>query len=110
MDESESVLAQQAHELVDCVIDNARKRLIKEFNIVEEIGFDRPVSSVKDYDTLLCRETEAFEIPNIDWLTIADFTVDKGKEKISEFVKVGIGRSIIVCVNSLSFLSQERLG
>lgn len=102
MDESESVLAQQAHELVDRVIDNARKRLIKEFKIVEEIGFDRPVSSVKDYDTLLCRETEEFEIPNIDWLTIANFTVEKGKEKISEFVKTwNYEKSWLYCIDFL---------
>ncbi|XP_072033013.1 A-kinase anchor protein 14-like [Amphiura filiformis] len=94
-----------AHELVDRVIENSRKRLIRDLKIQTEIEFDRPVSSVKDYDGLLSRETENYEIPNIEWLNIDDFTVEKGKEKISDFVKTwDYEKSWLYCID---FLREE---
>ena len=77
----------QAHALVDRVIDNARKRIVTDLGDTSEI-LSRPVSSVKTYDSLLFRETEDYEIPNIEWMTIEQFSTELGKKKIDEFVKV----------------------
>ncbi|XP_071492761.1 A-kinase anchor protein 14-like [Diadema setosum] len=94
----------QAHALVDRVIDNARKRIVTDLGDTTEV-FSRPVSSVKTYDSLLFRETEDYEIPNIEWISIEDFTVDVGKKKIDEFVKTWeYDQSWLYCID---FLREE---
>jgi len=77
----------EAHNLVDLVIDNSIKRVISDLNSGDESDLGRPLSSLKDYDSLLFRETEDHTIQDISWMTIDDFTVQRGEEKINEFVK-----------------------
>ena len=55
-------LEQQAHHLVDRVIDNSIKRVISELHSGDESDLGRPVSAVRDYDSLLFRETEDHDI------------------------------------------------
>ena len=81
-------LEQQAHHLVDRVIDNSIKRVISELHSGDESDLGRPVSAVRDYDSLLFRETEDHDIQDIHWMTIDQFTIEKGEAKINEFVKV----------------------
>jgi len=80
-------LEEQAHNLVDLVIDNSIKRVISDLNSGDESDLGRPLSSLKDYDSLLFRETEEHTVRDIDWMTIDNFTVQRGEEKINEFVK-----------------------
>ena len=78
----------QAHHLVDRVIDNSIKRVISDLHSGDESDLGRPVSAVRDYDSLLFRETEEHDIQDINWMTIDEFTIEKGEAKIDEFVKV----------------------
>ena len=82
-------LEEQAHNLVDMVIDNSIKRVISDLHSGDESDLGRPMSSLKDYDSLLFREVEDYEIRDIEWMTINEFTIEKGEAKIDSFVKVG---------------------
>ncbi|XP_041482857.1 A-kinase anchor protein 14-like [Lytechinus variegatus] len=94
----------QAHALVDRVIDNARKRIVTELGDTTEI-MSRPVSSIKTYDSLLFRETEDYEIPKIEWMTIEEFNIDLGIKKLDEFVKTWeYDNSWLYCID---FLREE---
>ncbi|XP_071951815.1 A-kinase anchor protein 14-like [Antedon mediterranea] len=76
----------QAHALVDMVIENARKRLLKE-NGVDKYEDGRPVSSIQSYCSLLYRETEDYKIKDVHWMTIEEFNIENGEKKINEFVQ-----------------------
>ena len=78
----------QAHALIDQIINNARKRVLHDLGNVDGEPVSRPLSSVKSYDGILCRETEEHSISNIEWLKIEEFTIEKGEQKIEEFVNV----------------------
>ncbi|XP_071838693.1 A-kinase anchor protein 14-like isoform X2 [Apostichopus japonicus] len=82
----ENDVQDQAHALIDQVINNARKRVLHELGNVDGEPVSRPVSSVKSYDGILCRETEEHTISNIEWLKIDEFTIEKATQKIEEFV------------------------
>ena len=88
---------QQAHELVNMVIENASKHLVKEQlrrqTTMDELEVElsrgsTPVASRPVYDNEV--------IENIDWLTIEEFTVNRGTFKIEEFIKVRIWSSVFV--------------
>lgn len=88
----ENDVQDQAHALIDQVINNARKRVLHELGNVDGEPVSRPVSSVKSYDGILCRETEEHTISNIEWLKIDEFTIEKATQKIEEFVNVSFLR------------------
>lgn len=77
---------ERAHALIDQVIDNARKRVVNELEMIDGEPLSRPLSSVKGYEGILSREIEEHSVSDIEWLTIEDFTVEKGEQKIEEFV------------------------
>ncbi|XP_003724467.1 A-kinase anchor protein 14 [Strongylocentrotus purpuratus] len=94
----------QAHALVDRVIDNARKRIVTDLGDTSE-SLSRPLSEIKTYDSLLYRETEEYEIPNIEWMTIEEFNIDLGTTKLDEFVKTWeYDNSWLYCID---FLREE---
>ncbi|XP_033127041.1 A-kinase anchor protein 14-like [Anneissia japonica] len=94
----------QAHELVDRVIDNARKRILKDIGVNEDED-GRPLSSIRSYSTLLYRETEDYEIKDIVWMTIEEFSVEEGEKKINEFVQTwDYEDSWLYCID---FLREE---
>ncbi|XP_038050286.1 A-kinase anchor protein 14-like [Patiria miniata] len=98
-------LERQAHNLVDLVIDNSIKRVITDLHSGDESDLGRPVSSLKDYDSLLFREIEEHEVQNIEWMTIDEFTVEKGEAKINAFVKTWeYQASWLYCID---FLREE---
>ena len=90
MEEEVDQYAATAHNLVDNVIENALKRLTEE-NItrqrtMESIRFD--LSRSASAEPPPPPEYEDFEVQNIRWLTIEEFSVEKAEEKIHEFIKV----------------------
>lgn len=87
----------QAHALVDRVIDNARKRIVTDLGDTSE-SLSRPLSEIKTYDSLLYRETEEYEIPKIEWMTIEEFDIDLGTKKLDEFVKVSISFNYYILI------------
>ncbi len=84
---------EKAHRLVDYVIDNAMKKIEDE----DAMGDPRRQSSVKfdmskdatiEYAPEPIQYEEDYEIQNIEWLTIDEFSVKRAEEKIHEFIKV----------------------
>ena len=71
----------QAHLLVDTVIENAIKKLEAE-KLLEHLSRG---STPHEYSR---GSTEPYEFRNIDWLNIQQFTVEAAIEKINEFIKV----------------------
>ncbi|KAK3096085.1 hypothetical protein FSP39_022939 [Pinctada imbricata] len=84
---TDDVYADQAKRLVDEVIDTAIKRLETNLSLTERERtfeslkaeeFSRQSTFVKD---------ENYEVKNIKWLKIEEFSVEKAEQKINEFIK-----------------------
>ena len=88
----------EAHRIVDVAIENACKRLLEEPSLQNKENKDHH----KEEDNLAAKETndtyldqlgkidsKTFaQIPNITWMSIGDFTVDGGLNKIEQFIEV----------------------
>lgn len=81
--------AKQAHKLVDRVIESSISKLenngLQKEKTMQSIKFDM------SRDTTIVfadPKYEDYDIENIDWLSIEEFTVEKAEEKIYEFIKV----------------------
>ena len=89
MEEQIDEYAKQAHQLVDYVIESSIMKLedkaLQRDKTLQSIKFDMSRDT-----TIVFAEPkyEDYEIENIDWLTIDEFTVEKAEEKINDFVKV----------------------
>lgn len=80
--------AKQAHKLVDRVIESSISKLenngLQKEKTMQSIKFDM------SRDTTIVfadPKYEDYDIENIDWLSIEEFTVEKAEEKINEFIK-----------------------
>lgn len=80
--------ARQAHSLVDSVVESAMKHLKAEHwdreKTKESIRFDLTRDNTVIYEP---PKYEDFEMKNIKWLTIEEFSVEKAEERINEFIK-----------------------
>ena len=92
MEQEVDQYADTAHSLVDHVIEVALKRLQDENltrqRAMEAIRFDLSRSSSSEPPPP--PEYEDFEVQNIRWLTIEEFSIEKAEERINEFIKVDI--------------------
>ena len=79
----EEIYEEEAREIVDEAIDNARRR----FSMYASESKESEPPDVKDDEPTVDPET-GYEIPNIKWMTSENFTVAGGLEKISEFIHV----------------------
>ena len=90
----------EAHRIVDVAIENACKRLLEEPSLqnkendkdFHQNGNDN-LAAKEASDTYLNElgkiDSKTFaQIPNITWMSIGDFTVDSGLNKIEEFIEV----------------------
>ena len=81
--------ARQAHTLVDDVIENAMSKLKREH--WDRARAKEAVSICFDTENTIVYEEpkfEDYEVQNISWLAIQEFTIEKAEEKIHEFIKV----------------------
>ena len=89
MDSEVDVYAQQAHQLVDFVIESSMKKLeeraLQKEKTIQSIRFDMSRDTTIIFNDPKC---EDYDIENIDWLTIEEFSTEKAEEKIHEFIKV----------------------
>ena len=80
----EQIYEDEAREIVDEAIENARRRLS---NAGGSEATDGEAPEGRDYESTIDPET-GYEIPNIKWMSAENFTVAGGLEKIEEFIKV----------------------
>ena len=90
----------EAHRIVDVAIENACKRLLeepslqnkendKDFHQNGNDNFAAKEASDTYLNELRKIDSKTFaQIPNITWMSIGDFTVDSGLNKIEEFIEV----------------------
>ena len=76
----DEVYEEEAHQIVDEAIENARRRL-SEYTCQNEEVPDLREEPTVDPET-------GYVVPNIAWMTADNFTVAGGLEKIEEFIKV----------------------
>ena len=99
MDGRTEALVQQAHRLVDHVIESAIRKLQADAaesnkgvgNRQITIGGESVRFDLSRDTTLIYQEPppwEDYDIENIEWLNIEDFSVEKAEEKIHEYIKV----------------------
>jgi len=95
-----SMYEQQAHRLVDIVIEQALQQ-VEDLNNKGLLYIDKPsskkssvkfnmsseVETVPEEEPAAVLMEEDYEVQNIEWLTIEEFTVERAEEKIHEFVK-----------------------
>lgn len=81
----EEIYEEEAREIVDEAIENARRRL-SVYAIAGGAG-DAEAPDLKEDEPTIDPET-GYEIPNIKWMTADNFTVAGGLEKIEEFIQV----------------------
>ena len=90
------IYAKTAHNLVDRVIESAIRRLEQD----EQNNRQKTLDSIQfDHsrdETFIISEptTEDYDMQNINWLSIGDFSPDKAEQKIHQFIKV---RQIYIC-------------
>ncbi|KAK7090545.1 A-kinase anchor protein 14-like isoform X2 [Littorina saxatilis] len=107
--------AQQAHDLVDNVVSNAKEMvddvIASAFRRLETRMSEREKTCESLKTGMLSKEStcisrdENFEIQDIGWLSIQEFTVEKGEEKINEYIKTWeYENSWLYCV---FFLGEE---
>ncbi|CAD5114424.1 DgyrCDS3557 [Dimorphilus gyrociliatus] len=97
-------ISSEAFDLVDDVINKAIGHLEKEMkgreNTLESIKFDMSRSSTLIYDT-------DPNVKNIEWLSIANFSVDDAVKKINEFIQTWeFDQSWLYCID---FIKEEDL-
>lgn len=78
----DQIYEDEAREIVDEAIENARRRMA---DYAGEDGREGEAPAQQD-QPIIDPET-GFEIPNIKWMTADNFTVAGGLEKIEEFIK-----------------------
>ena len=97
-----ATLEEEAHLLIDQVINSAYKEIEREFNRntpspnfklddMESIISSESRATYRDFEAVMALPTSntiAERGPNINWMSCSDFTVQKGKEQIDEYVKV----------------------
>jgi hypothetical protein len=81
--------ANQAHQLVDDVIESAMGKLKNELWLRDKTK-EAINSDLSRNNTIIYKEPkyEDYEVQNIKWLTIEEFSPDKAEGKINEFIKV----------------------
>ncbi|XP_068733837.1 A-kinase anchor protein 14-like [Montipora capricornis] len=79
----EQIYEDEAREIVDEAIENARRRLS---NAGGSEATDGEAPDGRDYESTIDPDT-GYEIPNIKWMSAENFTVAGGLEKIEEFIK-----------------------
>ena len=85
--------ADKAHRLVDYVIDNAIKKMEDDDaapsqTMESSVKFDTSRDATIEVAPDPVIYEEDYEIQNIEWLTIDEFSVKRAEEKIHEFIKV----------------------
>lgn len=84
---TDEIYADQARRLVDEVIESAIGRLETSLSLTErEKSFE--LSKVADASRQSTFVRDNYQLKDIKWLTISEFTVEKGEEKINDFIKV----------------------
>ncbi|XP_062588727.1 A-kinase anchor protein 14-like [Saccostrea cucullata] len=84
---TDDVYADQAKRLVDEVIDIAIKRLETNLSLTErEKTFESLKAEEFSRQSTFVRD-DNFEVKNIKWLTISEFSAEKAEQKIHEFIK-----------------------
>lgn len=78
----DQIYEDEAREIVDEAIENARRRMA---DYASEDGREGEAPAQQD-QPIIDPET-GYEIPNIKWMTADNFTVAGGLEKIEEFIK-----------------------
>lgn len=99
----EEIYEDEAREIVDEAIENARRRLSSCDG--GSLARDGEAPEVKDDEPTIDPET-GYEIPNIKWMTADNFTVAGGLEKIEEFVKASL-KSLIITEFHLAALGLQ---
>ena len=79
-----------AKEMVDNVIASAFRRLETRMSEREKTCESLKMGLVSAESTFISRD-ENYEIEDIGWLSIQEFSVEKAEEKINEYIKVGRG-------------------
>lgn len=74
----------QAKSLVDAVIDKALSHLENELS-------SNNLADTSRQSTFLSMQDD-YEHTDIKWLSIDEFTIDRGEKKILEFIKVGFSK------------------
>lgn len=110
----EDEYADQAHALVDQVVTNAKEMvndvIASAFRRLETRMSEREKTCESLKTALMSREStfirdENFEIKDIGWLNIQEFSVEKAEEKINEYIKTWeYENSWLYCVD---FLGEE---
>ena len=116
--------AEQAKELVDNVVSNAKemvddviasafRRLETRMSEREKTCESLKAGMLSKESTFISRD-ENFEVQDIGWLTIQEFSVEKAEEKINEYIKVsgggggggsgGVCVCVCVCVTICAFV------
>ena len=100
MDGRTEALVQQAHRLVDHVIESAIRKLQADAAATTTAGSRQITLGGESVRFDLSRDTtliyqepppwEDYDIENIEWLNIEDFTVEKAEEKIHEYIKASV--------------------
>lgn len=97
-----ATLQEEAHSLINQVINSAYRELEREFNRntpspnfilddVESTISSESRATYRDFEPVMTLPTNNIFTergPNINWTNCNDFTVQKGKEQINEYVKV----------------------
>lgn len=78
----DQIYEDEAREIVDEAIENARRRMA---DYAGEDGREGEAPAQQDQPTI--DPETGYEIPNIKWMTADNFTVAGGLEKIEEFIK-----------------------
>ncbi|XP_033760000.1 A-kinase anchor protein 14-like [Pecten maximus] len=86
---SDDIYADQAKHLVDEVIDHAIKRLETSLSLNDR---EKTFESIRISSEINSRQStfvkdENYEVKNVKWLTIDEFTEEKAEQKINEFIK-----------------------
>lgn len=97
----EDAYMNEAKEMINGFIDMAFRGLEtgvsdreKSFESIKQLNMSREQTLIKE---------DSYSHENIQWLTISEFSIDKGKEKIHEFIKTWkYENSWLYCVDFLS--------
>lgn len=83
---TDEIYADQARRLVDEVIESAIGRLETSLSLTErEKSFE--LSKVTDASRQSTFVRDNYQLKDIKWLTISEFTVERGEEKINDYIK-----------------------